>query len=191
MIKNKLLKKIFLVGVLLNALVACNQPASQGDYEIIEKSYNITYSTLLLNQKIGMISPVINVTGTSKISATPTWIYKNRTGLVFFEDDCLFTREEAEAYMSGHESASEKYRCEGTKYYSYEPITDQKKGEIGTLTYECDTTGLTGLYALYYITDLYQYLVTPKDGRDPFNVYSSAGWIGLSLEPYDRNSTEK
>lgn len=51
MIKNKLLKKIFLVGVLLNALVACNQPASQGDYEIIEKSYNITYSTLLLNQK--------------------------------------------------------------------------------------------------------------------------------------------
>lgn len=191
MIKNKLLKNVLLVGVLLNGLVACDQHTSQGDFEIIEKSYNITYSTTLLNQKIGMISPVINVSSTSKISVTPTWIYKNRTGLVFFEDDCLFTREEAEAYMSAHESASEKYNCEGTKYYSYEPITNQKIGEIGTLTYECDTTNLSGLYALYYITDLYQYLVTPKDGREPFNVYTSAGWIGLSLEPYNKDSTEK
>ena len=191
MIKNKLLKNVLFVGVLLNGLVACDQHTSQGDFEIIEKSYNITYSTTLLNQKIGMISPVINVSSTSKISVTPTWIYKNRTGLVFFEDDCLFTREEAEAYMSAHESASEKYNCEGTKYYSYEPITNQKIGEIGTLTYECDTTNLSGLYALYYITDLYQYLVTPKDGREPFNVYTSAGWIGLSLEPYNKDSTEK
>lgn len=175
---NRRLKNYFFVLLFPSFLCSCgntNEYVSLDQYEIKE-------SQTLEEQRVGRASDVWNLNVLVPPSIAPSWSFKT-TPVILFKDDCLFTKEETLSFIHKEINVDsfekEKKRVEDTDFYTY----SEKCETPSTWNVKYDTSSLSGKYALYYVTDLQEYTVTPKDGRESFKMYKTNDTLSLELLP--------
>ncbi len=86
----------------------------------------------------------------------------------------------AKVQLYSFEFTSEKYKCTGTSFFSY-----NKKTEIDTVHVTTDRSDITDFschYAFFYLSDLQEYKVTSKSDNATCSLYVTRGNILISLE---------
>lgn len=171
------LSKLLLGIAALSSLCSCETKPITDDYDIVR-------GDTLEEQKIAQITPVISAKSFDSISVYPSWKYVDP---LFFTKDCPFTRSEMISFNQyigncSREFVKKSYKCEGTELYSY-----SKKEELSQYIfgYHKDINVTDGTCAAFYVADLIEYKVTPKDGRKPFSVYEESGNIFVSIREVD------
>ena len=167
---NMFLKKYLLGFILIGSLFSCHNPKTRDISKLDE--YEIKPIATLECQKIGQISTVFNFDGTVRnVAFCPSWEYE-QLPLMFFKEDCLFTKEEIvsfkKEYAKSEGTVDEKYSVMGTNLYSFEKT---KKLPLVSFVFNYDTSTLRGKYALYYLASLREYEVTHKGSKKAFSVY--------------------
>lgn len=178
---NQSIKNFFLVVFAPFLLFSCEN--TKKDQYVSLDGYDIKESQILKDQRIGRTSLIFDVTAFNVLSLTPTWGYKFGK-ITVFESDCLFKKEEMFSFMNKESNITsfeeQEYKIEDTDFYSY-----SKKENASSYGWhiDFDTSSLNGKYALYYVADLRKYTITPKDGRNSFEVYQTCNSPSLEFLP--------
>ena len=107
---------------MIGSLFSCHNSKTKDISKLDE--YEIRPITTLECQKIGQISTIFNFDGTVRnVAFYPSWEYE-QLPLMFFKEDCLFTKEEIisfkKEYAKSEGTVDEKYSVTGTNLYSFE-----------------------------------------------------------------------
>lgn len=171
------LSELLLGIAALSSLCLCEAKPITDDYNIVKGDY-------LKEEKIAQLTPTMSAKAFDSISVYPSWEFVEP---LFFTKDCPFIEKEMISFSQYTGNYSRKfvkksYQCEGTELYSY-----SKKEKISNcfFGYHKDITVTEGTCAAFYVADLIEYKVTPKDGRKPFSVYEESGNIFVSIREVD------
>lgn len=167
-------KKLLALTPLLIALLSCSSGSSAGE------NYTVTQGSLLIDQRIYQVTPVWQAENFERLGVTVDWQFSGQA--VLFQDDCPLTAEDIKSLSVGSislsflETQNERQACGGTDFFTYTPIDDRSN-----FTVNVDSTQYSGKVALFYGCNLQEYVVTPKDGGDPFSIYLQASSLWLTV----------
>lgn len=182
---KKFISKVFPLLLCTISLISCGSNDEQKDDFSTQSldNYAIEEGEMKKEAKICRLSNMINPNTINKTALDLTWEYK--TDVLFFNSDCFLSRNELGAFLAkvqlySFEFTSEKYKCTGTSFFSY-----NKKTEIDTVHVTADRSDITDFschYAFFYLSDLQEYKVTSKSDNATCSLYVTRGNILISLE---------